>query len=196
MSVTDTANDLRTRASGAAEAGRARAADLAARTEDLSVAARERAEEVRARTEDLSAAARERAERIADTAEPHVRDVAARASAATAAVPGIVERILDGLGRALGFLGEGGRLMAARVAPPASVRRRERVRTAGWFVGGMAVGAAAGWVAHARMHHEPQEPYAPPASQELPLRRAAAAESPYGDDAAAIDARRENAGLG
>ncbi len=154
--------------------------------------AREGAEVARDRVAEGAEVARERIAEVAEQVEPTVsRSASAAASAGRSALavastlPSLLSKLLGLLSVLSASLAERGREVAARVEPPKAERRRSTLRTAAWFGGGFGVGVAAGWVLHARMQepaHEADDGYGH-----------APAESPYGADAAAIDARRENA---
>lgn len=154
--------------------------------------AREGAEIARERAREGVEVARERATEVTETLEPTVRrSTAAVSGAARSAlafltvVPSLLAKLLAVLATLSGGLAERGREVAARVEPPRSERRRSAVRTAAWFAGGFTAGTAAGWVLHARMQERPYESdHGYGGTTEG---------SPYGEEAEAIDARRENA---
>lgn len=144
------------------------------------------------RARDGAGIARERMADVAGAVEPGARRVSATvASGARTAVstlsflPAVLSQVLTVLAGLTGGLAERGREVAHRVEPPASVRRRSRLRTLLWFLGGFSAGTATGWVLHARM----QEPPAPAERPDTGVTR------PDGQTASPIDARRENAAL-
>lgn len=157
--------------------------------ERLGVAASEARVRARAGAEE----ARERAAEVAERMEPtasRVADVAGTAAkrglGLVALLPDLLSRILEILSRLLSGLADQGREVAARVEPPAHVRRRRGLRTAGWFGTGFLAGALAGWVAHARSQREAQPPYGHVEVEADHLEA-------YGADAAVIDARQDDA---
>lgn len=163
------------------------------RLEDRLEPAREFLAEAGDRARDTAEVARERLADVAEAVEPGARrvsstvaDGARTAAASLSFLPAVLSQVLTVLAGLTGSLAERGREAAHRVGPPASVKRRSRLRTVLWFLGGFGAGTATGWVLHARL----QEPPAP------------AARDPYGVDRPAdgpvspIDARREDARLG
>lgn len=153
--------------------------------------ARDGAEVARVRAREGAELARERAAEVAETVEPQARRGAAAVSRAGrtalqagSLVPGLLSRVLALLATLTGGLAERGREVAARIEPPKTVRRRSKLRTAGWFVAGFGAGAATGWILRARTEEPAYDPQV--GSTDVP---------PYGEEAAAIDARRENAPL-
>lgn len=158
--------------------------ELRARAEELADNAREQAEVARLRAEELASVARERASEAGDQARE-------RASEVADSVGPWITRLMALLSSVFAGLGERGREVAARVEPPARVRRRRRLATAGWVTGGFLAGAATGWVLHARLREQPQEP-GPLYGDTDAFHADDRAVSPYGSDAEAIDARQEN----
>lgn len=153
--------------------------------------ARERLAEVGDRARDGAEIARERLADAAEAVEPHAREVSGKLAAGARTtlgllsfLPALLSQVLTVLAGMTGGVAERGRELAHRVEPPASVKRRSRLRTLLWFAGGFGAGTAAGWVLHARMQE-------PPAAAAEPT----GGERPYGEAASPIDARRENAGL-
>lgn len=160
------------------------AADTRARAEELSDAARHRTEAARERAAEVSETVRERAEAAREAAE----DARERLDDFVEEARPLVERILATLAAFLSDLAERGRSAASKVPPPASERRRQRLRTAGWFAGGFTAGLAVGWLAHARFEaksHGAEEPFY---EEQLGFDRPSG--SPYGTEAEAIDVRR------
>lgn len=168
---------------------------------DTSSSARERVELARERAAAAAEEARRRAEEAASSTRAAAQVSAVRAQELAGRTKERTEGITDSLGglftqivAALSTLLSGAsdtvRGAAARVAPPTAVRRRRKLRTAAWFAGGFAAGAATGWVLHARLRAESQ----PADVLYGDLRDGQLDESPYGRDAEAIDARRENLG--
>jgi hypothetical protein len=92
-------------------------------------------------------------------------------------VPQVLAGLLGLVSRGLGGVADRGRLLAAKVEEPASLRRRRRARAVGLVAGGFGAGFVTGWILHARLQQ-------PPAPAELDD------ESPYGEDASPIDVRR------
>jgi hypothetical protein len=148
------------------------------------------------RARDTAEVARDRgaemAAELTDTVEPRARELgAAVAGGARTAVsslsflPAVLSQVLTFLAGLTGGLAERGREAAYRIEPPASVRRRSRLRTVLWFLGGFGAGTATGWLLHARM----QEP--PASAGGYPV----AGEETVGDPTSPIDARRERARL-
>ena len=168
----EAAEQTRARAAEAAEQTRARAEEARARATAAAETARQRADDVRERAEDVADHTRGWLTDVAETLGP------------------LLSRLLQFLSDVFGRLAEGGRQAAARVEAPRSVRRRRRMKAAGWFAGGFTLGALVGWLVHSRMQSEPQ-------SAETIYGDLAGADevgdSPYGKDAEAIDARRQNA---
>lgn len=150
--------------------------------------ARVRAAEARDRAAEVAERVEPTAQRVADTAGT----VARRGLGLVALLPDFLSRLLEILSHLLSGLAEQGREVAARVEPPKSVRRRRGLRTAGWFGAGFLVGGLAGWIAHARVHEDPEPPYGHVDVDQLDTSSYDDG-SPYGQDATAIDARRHNA---
>lgn len=157
--------------------------------------AREGADLARDRAREGMGVARERAAEVAETVEPQARRASAAIAGATrgtlaslTVVPGILSKALALLATSTGALAERGREAAARVEPPAAHKRRSKLRTAAWFLGGFGAGAATGWLVHARM-------YEPPHQADIGYPDAGEG-SPYGPEADVIDARRGDASLG
>lgn len=143
--------------------------------------AKERAGEARERAAEAAERLEPTASRVADTAGTYAK----RGLGLVAFLPDLLAKVLEVLSGLLSSAAEQGREVAARVEPPKHVRRRRGLRTAGWFGAGFLAGAVAGWVAHARAQAEPEPPYG-----HVDLDRQE--ESPYGEEATAIDARRHN----
>lgn len=166
-------------------------------TERLQVAgdrAKETAGVARERAAEASELARERATEAAHAVEPVVRTVGDKASSAAKTLltillplPAVLAKVLGLLSNVTGGLVEHGRELADRVEPPAAAKRRSKLRTGLWFLGGFGAGAATGWVLHARTHEE-----AVPAD----LGYGDPDGSPYGEEARSIDARRAQRDLG
>lgn len=189
--VQDRLEPARERVSGRLDAGRGRAAD-----------AWEAAEPARQRVSEVSNRAADKAREAAEAAAPHVqqareaaRPVAGRVKDAAGETAGIIatplERFVAVLKALFGDLEEKGRELAYTVDPPKTVTRRSRSRAAGWFAGGFALGAGLGWFAHRRYQQDRIEGAQDPEQHVREVSRDDATEAPYGEDAAAIDARRE-----
>lgn len=171
----------------------ARRPDVSDRIEAARGRAVDVTETARDRATELAGTARDRAGDLAHDLEPKARDLGDRVSgvfrtllAVLLPLPTVLSKVLGVLSNLSGGVAERGRELADRVEPPKSSKRRSKLRTALWFLGGFGAGAATGWVVHARMHEEPVDPdlgYAGPQG------------APYGDEAASIDARRANADL-
>lgn len=167
--------------------------DTAHRMAERLEPARELLAEAGEKARDGADIARERMADVADAVEPGARRVSSSVAggartvvASLSFLPAVLSQLLSLLAGLTGGLAERGREVAHRVEPPASVKRRSRLRLVLWFLGGFGAGTATGWVLHARM----QEPPAPALHPEAGVTR------PYGDAASPIDARRENtAGL-
>ena len=144
--------------------------------------AREKAAEARLKAAETAERLEPTASRVADTAGTYAK----RGLGLLAFLPDVLSQLLEIVSRLLSSAADQGREVAARVEPPRHVRRRRTLKTAGWFGLGFLAGGVAGWIAHARAQAEPEPPYG-----EVDLDRAQV--SPYGDEAAAIDARRHNA---
>lgn len=145
------------------------------------------------RARDTAEVARDRLADAAEAVEPGARRVsstvaggARTALASVSFLPAVLSSVLGFLATLTGSLAERGREVAHRVEPPASVKRRSKLRTLLWFVGGFGAGTATGWVLHARM----QEPPAPAEREPYGITR------PTDGPVSPIDARRENARLG
>ncbi|MDX1658466.1 MAG: hypothetical protein R3343_06570 [Nitriliruptorales bacterium] len=160
------------------EAARERARETA---EEVRVRASEAAEKARSRAADVADDARDRAEELANESRDRAEDLADW-------LWPWLRRLLDFLSSLFSSVTEQGRVALSRVEDPPAVKRRGRWKTAAWFAGGFTLGAATGWILHARLQGEAQPPeglYATEPSSEL-------SDSPYGEDAEAIDARRQN----
>ncbi|HEX9887968.1 MAG TPA: hypothetical protein VGA69_00700 [Nitriliruptorales bacterium] len=183
MSLTDVTTDVHERLEPARE-----------RVTEQLEAGRARVEEVAHRAQEAAAPRVEQARRAARPAAMRVKDAAVDGAGLVAGlvadmVPSILERIVAVLRALFGDLEEKGRELAHQIEPPRSVSRRRRLRFVVWFAGGFAVGAGAGWYAHQRYADQGIEAAQDPASHARDVAGAAAA---YGEDAASIDARRED----
>lgn len=154
--------------------------------------ARETAGVARERAGDLAETARERAGDLAESARPAtdrarstLSTVGRTALGVGVGVPALLSKLLGVLASLSGGLAERGREVADRIEPSTGARRRSRLHTVLWFLGGFGAGTAAGWVLHARAHHEP-------VPSDLGYETEGA---PYGDEARVIDARRASADL-
>lgn len=146
------------------------------------------------RARDGAEHARERMAEVAESVEPTARRVSSSVAggartlvSSLAFLPGILSSVLGVLAGLTGSLAERGREVAHRVEPPASIRRRSRLRTALWFLGGFGAGTATGWVLHARMQEAPAPAEPAPVGTTEPIR-------PNGT-ASPIDARRADIDL-
>lgn len=160
------------------------------------------AEPARQRVSEASSRAADRAREVAEAAAPHVqhareaaRPVAGRVKDAANETAGIAATVLDRVVAVLkalvGDLDEKGRELAYTIEPPRTVTRRSRFRAAGWFAGGFALGAGLGWFAHRRYQEDRIEGARVPEQHVRDVAREDAADAPYGEEASAIDARRE-----
>lgn len=167
--------------------------------------ARERALQARERAAEGAGIARERAaegleiarerategvEHASEAIQPLWRRVSALvASLVTtvlslaAAGTGTASRALTAVSSAAGSLAEQGREVADKVEPSKAERRRGKLRSVGLFAGGFAAGAATGYVIKARSESHGPQPS---------VTGAPGAGSTYGQEAAAIDARRDD----
>lgn len=192
MRTTDTASQVLERLGPARDRAVAAGHDARAIAQDVAGRAQEAAYEA-------AAVARERAGELAEAMEPTARQVsdqvnaaARRAVGVASTLPAVLSGVLGVLAKLLGDVAEQGRVLAHRVEPPRSVRRRSRLRAVLWFAGGFAAGAATGWVLHDRLQAGSAASLPEEERPDLPVRPEAS--SPYGAEAAAIDARRENIG--
>ncbi|MBW3621205.1 MAG: hypothetical protein KY461_13250 [Actinobacteria bacterium] len=167
--------------------------DTAHRVADRLEPARDLLAEAGGRAREGAGIARERMADVAEAVEPGARRVSATvaggartALSSLSFLPAVLSQVLTLLAGLTGGLAERGREVAARIEPPASVKRRSRLRTLLWFLGGFGAGTATGWVLHARMQEHPAPADLAPEGSDRP----------YGEAAAPIDARRESAGLG
>ena len=160
------------------------------RVEPTAELARERAEVARERASELAEAIEPTRQRVAGAVGPALRTLVR----ALLMLPSVLAKVVGWLSGVVETLAERGREAAARVEPPKARKRATRLRTAGWVAGGFAAGAATGWIVHARMQARRQEPYAPAGVPQAPGAPAPSG-SPYGEEAAAIDARHRNADM-
>ncbi len=160
------------------------------RVEPATEAARERAAQARERAAELADAIEPARKRITGGAGPALRALVR----ALLLLPSLLAKVLGAVSRVVESLAERGRDAAARVEPPATRKRRSRLRTAGFVAGGFAAGAATGWMVHARMQSTSQQPSYPPQVPSAPGAPAVGG-SPYGEEAAGIDTRQERADI-
>lgn len=159
------------------------------------------------RLEPAQRRARQVIESKADDLSGTVGPVARAVGASLAVLPAVISRLLALAAALLELLSDRGRQVAERVEergrelaagidPPARIRRRRALRTAGWFLGGFAAGAATGYVVARR---EPRGLYGPDIfGDELRHDEMSLDGSGTADDEPAeplIDARTEDASL-
>lgn len=183
--VTEAGDRLRERVEPAVEVALSRAGEARE-------VARHRAEEARERATEVAKELEPTRRRVAEKAGPTLRTLVGF----LAVIPSLLARLFSLASSLSDTLAEQGREVAARVEPPKHVKRSNRLRTAGWAAGGFAAGLATGWVIHSRTHEHPQQPEYDFGASSVPGATAGTATSPYGEDAEAIDARRERADLG